>query len=55
MRLIEISEQGQLPEDVPMNDFLREIVDEVVPHYGCGVSDYLTGMSRNCLGLIDRE
>ena len=34
MRLIEIGEQGQLPEDVPMNEFLREVVDEVVPHYG---------------------
>lgn len=34
MRLIEFGEQGELPADVPINEFLSEVADEVVAHYG---------------------
>ena len=34
MKLIEIVETGGLPAEVALNDFLREVVNEVVAHYG---------------------
>ena len=33
MRLIEFGEQGDLPTDVPINEFLSEVADEVIAHY----------------------
>lgn len=38
MKLIEIGQNGELPEEVKLNDFLREVVEATVAHYrrtGC--------------------
>jgi [ribosomal protein S5]-alanine N-acetyltransferase len=33
MKLIEIDESGDLPEEVGLNDFLREVIEATVAHY----------------------
>lgn len=49
MKLIEIGENGELPEEVGMNGFLREVVEATVAHY------QRTGFKRPWISYVGLE